>query len=100
MNGFTMIADGYRKAAVEGKMDKAKAEKKARIYDFLGSCDHDDFCELFDSTAFNEIAKNYMRLTVRRLTDQGTIDEEQARAVRNTYSMLFEDMTAREIIER
>lgn len=90
MNGFEMMAESYRKAG---------EEKKARVYDFLGTCDQEDFYTLFDSTAFNEIAKDYMRLTVRRLTDQGTIDEEQARAVRNTYAMLFEDMTAKEISE-
>lgn len=90
MNGFEMMAESYRKAG-EGK--------KARVYDFLGTCDQEDFYTLFDSTAFNEIAKDYMRATVRRLTDQGAIDEEQARAVRNTYAMLFEDMTAKEISE-
>ena len=90
MNGFEMMAESYRKAG---------EEKKARVYDFLGTCDQEDFYTLFDSTAFNEIAKDYMRATVRRLTDQGTIDEEQARAVRNTYAMLFEDMTAKEISE-
>lgn len=90
MNGFEMMAESYRKAG-EGK--------KARVYDFLGTCDQEDFYTLFDSTAFNEIAKDYMRLTVRKLTDQGAIDEEQARAVRNTYAMLFEDMTAKEISE-
>jgi hypothetical protein len=86
-----MMAESYRNAAGE--------EKKARVYDFLGTCDQEDFYIMFDSTCFNEISKDYMRATVRRLTDQGTIDEEQARAVRNTYAMLFEDMTAKEISE-
>lgn len=91
MNGFEMMAESYRKAAGE--------EKKARVYDFLGTCDQEDFYTLFDSTAFNEIAKDYLRETVRRLIDRGTIDEEQGQAIKNTYSMLFEDMTAKEISE-
>lgn len=99
MNGFEMMAESYRKAAGAGEMNPDEAAKKARVYDFLGTCDQEDFYTLFDSTAFNEIAKDYMRLTVRKLTDRGTIDEEQARAVRNTYAMLFEDMTAKEISE-
>ena len=91
MNGFEMMAESYRKVAGEGK--------KARVYDFLGTCDQEDFYTLFDSTAFNEIAKDYLRETVRRLIDRGTIDEEQGQAIKNTYSMLFEDMTAKEISE-
>ena len=99
MNGFTMMADTCRKAASAGKLDPAQAEKKARIYDFLGSCDQEDFYELFDSTAFNEIAKDYMRTAVRRLVDEEVIDDEQGRAVRNEYAILFDEKTAKEISE-
>lgn len=94
MNGFTLMADSYRKAAAGG--DK-EAEKKARLYDFLGTCDEEDFYTLFDSTAFNEIAKDYMRVAVKHLIDNGTIDDEQGRAVRNEYAFLFSEITAKEI---
>lgn len=90
MNGFEIMADTYRKAG---------NEKKARIYDFLGTCDQDDFYTLFDSTAFNEIAKDYMRAAVGRLIDNGTIDEKQGRAVRNEYAFLFDEKQAREVYE-
>lgn len=99
MNGFQIIADNYRKSASEGKINKDEAEKKARVYDFLGTCDTDDFYTLFDSTAFNEVSKGYMRTAVKRLITQGVIDEEQGRAVRNEYSFLFDEKTAREISE-
>ena len=99
MNGFSLMADSYRKAAEQGKISKEQAEKKARIYDFLGSCDQEDFYTLFDSTAFNEIAKDYMRETVRRLVADGTLTDEQGRTVRNKYASLFEDLTAKEISE-
>ncbi len=90
MNGFEIMADTYRK---QGN------EKKARVYDFLGTCDNDDIYSLFDSTAFNEISKDYMRTAVRRLIDNGTIDDEQGRAVRNEFSFLFSEKTAKEISE-
>ena len=64
MNGFQIMADSYRKAASEGKINKVQADKDIRIYDFLGSCDQVDIYKLFDSSAFNEIVKSYMRLTV------------------------------------
>lgn len=92
MNGFKLMADSIRK--VNGN------EKQARVYDYLATCDQDDINTLFDSTAFNEIAKQYMRVAVRRLTDNGTIDEEQGTAIRNEYARLFEDLTAKEIMEQ
>ena len=92
MNGFKLMADSIRK--VNGN------EKQARVYDYLATCDQDDINELFNSTAFNEIAKQYMRVAVKRLIASGTLDEEQGRAIRNEYARLFEDMTAKEIMEQ
>ena len=39
-----------------------------------------------------------MRRAVKELTDEGTIDEEQAKAVRNRYSLLFDEIQADEVI--
>ena len=99
MNGFVLMADSYRKAAGEGKINKEQAEKQARVYDFLGTCDTDDLYTLFDSTAFNEIAKDYMRAAVKRLILNGTIDEEQGAAVRSEYAFMFSEKTAKEVSE-
>lgn len=91
MNGFTMMADSYRKHG---------EEKKAKLYDFLGSCSDEDICTLFDSSAFNDIAKGYMRLAVRELVDEGELDEEQGVAVRNRFSLLFDEKLAKEVCGR
>ena len=99
MNGFTMTADTYRMAASKGRMDPAQAEKRARIYDFLGSCDQEDLYTLFDSAAFNEIAKDYLRLAARQLTAEGVLDDEQGRAVSRRFAVLFGDLTAKEVSE-
>ena len=98
MNGFTILSDSYKKALSQGQISREEAEKKCRVYDFLATCDQEDFCNLFDSSAFNEIAKSYLRIAVRELTDEGTIDEEQAQAVRNGYSLLFSEKQAHEVI--
>lgn len=97
MNGYSLMADSYRTAAAQGKIDKDTAEKKARLFDFLAGCDQEDIYNLFDSTAFNEIAKDYMRRTVKELTEEGTIDQEQGQAVRNRFALLFDELTAEEI---
>ncbi len=99
MNGFTLMAESYRKAAEQGKIGKEEAAQSCRIYDFLGSCSKDDFYTLFDSSAFNEIAKDYMRLAVRELVDEGTLDEEQGKAVRNRFAYLFDEKQAKEVCE-
>ena len=98
MNGFKLMSESYRKAAEQGKITQERADKECRIYDFLAACDQEDICSMFDSSAFNEIAKSYMRGAVKELTDEGTIDEEQARAVRNRFSLLFDEKRANEVI--
>lgn len=99
MNGFKLMADSYRKVAEEGKISKEQADKVCRIFDFLSTCDDDDFYKLFDSSAFNEIAKSYMRLAVKELVSEGTIDEDQGKAVRNRFSLLFDEKKAKDVCE-
>lgn len=99
MNGYKVIAEGYKKAAAEGKIGQGEAAKNSRIYDFLGSCDQEDIFNLFDSSAFNEIAKSYMRLVVKELIAEDVIEEEQGRAIRNRFSLLFDEKKAREVYE-
>lgn len=97
MNGYKLMAESYRKAAKEGNISREEAEKIARSYDILASCDQEDICNLFDSSAFNEIAKSYMRLAVKELIEEGTIEEEQGRAIRNRFSLLFSEKKASEV---
>lgn len=99
MDGYKIMAESYRKAAEEGKITKEQAEKDCKAFDFLASCDQDDFNNLFDSGAFNEIAKSYMRLAVKELIEEGTIDEEQGRAVRNRFALLFSEKTAKDVLK-
>ena len=97
MNGFSLMADSYRKAAESGKISKEQADWDCRLFDFLATCNHADICRLFDSSAFNEIAKSYLRLAVAELVDEGAIEDEQARAVRNRFSLLFDEKKAGEV---
>lgn len=97
MKEYRVFADTYRKEAEKGNLSQKEAEKVARIYDFLAECDQDDIFNLFDSSAFNEIAKSYMRLAVRELVEEETIEEEQARAIRNRFSLLFDEKKAKEV---
>ena len=64
MNGYTMMADSYRKLMSEGKIDKDTAEKEIRIYEFLASCDETDLCRMVDSSAFNDIIRAFLNMAV------------------------------------
>lgn len=99
MNGYKLLAESYKKAAEEGKISKEEAEKHINVYDFLAHCDLDDIFILYDSSAFNEIAKSYIRIAARELIEEGVIEEEQGRAIRNRFSLLFDEKTAKEVYE-
>lgn len=98
MNGFRLQADVYRKAAGQGIITQEQADKECKVFDFLATCDDDDICNLFNSSAFNDIAKSYMRIAVRELADEGIIDDEHAIAVRNRFALLFDEKRAQEVI--
>lgn len=92
MSGYELIAESYRKAAAEFKVSADEAESKARVYDFLASCTAGDIDTLFDSGAFNEIAKNYTRLAMQ----QANIDEVSQEKVINAMRVIFSNMAAGE----
>lgn len=89
MNGYKVLADAHRKAGQEHEAD---------LLDFIGKCSLDDICFLFDSSAFNEIAKAYVRRAVSELQDDKTLTSEQAEAVRARHSGLFDEMQAKQVI--
>ena len=95
MNGFVAMAEIYRKAAGRGEMDQERAEKQARIYEFLGTCDADDFYTLVDSSAFNDIIKDYVRLALKK----AGLDDETRSSVMNQLRFLFSEKTAKEVSE-
>ena len=100
MNGFELLSASYRKAAESGDISLEQAEKDCRVFDFLSTCDNDDLFRLFDSSAFNEIAMSYLRQAVKELVSEGTLDEDQARAVRNRFSYLFSEKKAKEVFDQ
>lgn len=88
MNGFQVMAEAFHKAG---------DEKKARIHTFLASCNEEDFDILFDSSAFNDIAKGYLRLALRELEDEDEIEDETAAAVRRRFNLLFSELSAADV---
>lgn len=96
MNGFTMLSDGYRKGVADGHIDEQTAQKVIRVYDFLATCDTDDFCKMVDSSAFNDIIRAFLRFAV----ENSGIDEESQDNVISQLRWIFDEYTAREVLRR
>lgn len=93
MNGFTMMADSYKKLMEQGKIDKETAEKEIRIYEFLATCNQSDFCRMVDSSAFNDIIKAFCRKAL-----QGAkVSEEVEDSVMGELRWIMDTMQAGEV---
>lgn len=95
MNGYTIMADSYRKMMNEGMIQKDAAEKSIRIYDFLATCDTDDLCQMVDSSAFNDIIRAFLKLAV---VNAG-IDQEAQDKVLNQLRWIFDEKSAKEVLQ-
>ena len=95
MNGFSMMADSYRKLLEQGRINREIGEKEIRIYDFLSECNQDDFCRMVDSSAFNDIIKAYLTYAV----NHADIDEEARNKILSQIRWIFDEKTAKEVLE-
>lgn len=95
MNGYEMMADSYRQLVKQGKIDKETADREIRVYDFLATCDSDDLCRIVDSSAFNDIIRAYLKMAVQ----SADIDEDAREKVVGQLCWLFDEKTAKEVLE-
>ena len=94
MNGFTIMADSHKKLMEQGVIDRDTAEKEIRIYEFLATCDTDDFCRMVDSSAFNDIIRAFLKMAV----DNADIDEKSKEKVIGQLRWIFDEKPAKEVL--
>ncbi len=95
MNEYKLMADNYRHLIEKGKIDKDTAEKKIRIFDFLSTCDEDDIGILFNSGAFNEIMKGYLKAII---ADAG-VNDETASNLRESTRWVLDTKSAADVLK-
>lgn len=95
MNGFTMLADSYRTLVKQGKLTEEQAKRDIEIFDFLATCNQDDFCRMVDSSAFNDIIKAYIELAVKN----AGIDEKSQYKVISQSRWIFDEKNAKEVLK-
>lgn len=95
MNRYEMMADSYRQLVKQGKIDKETADREIRVYDFLTTCDSDDLCRMVDSSAFNDIIRAYLKMAVQ----SADIDEDAREKVVGQLRWLFDEKTAKQVLE-
>lgn len=93
MNGYKMHADAYRtfleRDNPQGEA-RADIERKIKALDIMAETDTATKYALFNSSAFNDIAKGYF---LKALHNIGA-DEETRKAAMNEIRLLFDEMTA------
>lgn len=95
MNGFKVMADSYRALVKEGKLSESDAKREIEVYEFLATCNRDDFYRFVDSSAFNDIIKSFCRKALRcakvgRDTEEKVMDE---------LRWLFDAMGAKQVCD-
>lgn len=100
MNGYTLLAESYKKAAENGILSKEQSIKKIRVLEFLATCDQEDIYNLFDSSAFNDITKNYLKYSIESVISEGIISKEQGNIITDEFNSLFSDISAKEICDK
>lgn len=99
MNGYEMMADSYRNLLEqhpdEPQEVKADLACKVKALDIMANCSDSERLALFDTSAFNDVVKGYVKLAL----DNTEIEEEQRKAIVNEVSYLFDVTTANEAEE-
>lgn len=95
MNGFEMMAQSYKVLLERGQIDKEEAERKITVFDILGSCSQEQIYDLFDSSAFNMIVKDYVKLALKNTET----DEETSEKIMQELCRLFDTKGAKEVSE-
>lgn len=91
MNGYKLTADAYR--ALKKKDPEADVDSNIKVLDFLATCNDEDICNLFNSSAFNSICRGYVELALKDFTE---LDDDLKSDISQRVASMFDLKTAKE----
>lgn len=89
MNGYKMTADAYR--AIKERDPKIDVDSNIKTLDFLATCTKEDICNLFNSTAFNNICMGYVK---NALNDFEELSDDMKDRISSNVKYKFDTLTA------
>lgn len=89
MNSYKMSADAYRE--FKKRDPKIDLDSRIKTLDFLATCTEEDICNLFNSSAFNNICIGYVKMA---LNDLKELDEDMKDRIINHVRYKFDTATA------
>ena len=89
MNGYKMSADAYRE--LKKRDPRLDVESHIRTLDFLSTCTQDDICNLFNSSAFNNICIGYVKMALNEIKE---LDGDMKDRIINHVRYKFDTVTA------
>ncbi len=98
MNGYEMMAEVYKKELESGNMNETEAKSKIKVMEFLAACSDEEIYFMFDSSAFNEIMKAYVRKAINN-SDLGEDKEEIRSTIMNELRYLLSEKKASEVMD-
>ena len=92
MNGYQFQADAYRKYLEQNPNEENKEymERIIKVNEFLSVCTKEDIEELYNSSAFNEITKAYVKKAMQNLG----FKKKEVEAVQDEIKWLHDTMGA------
>lgn len=96
MNGYSMLADSYKKILErqEQGVNLELIRKDIKVLEFLATCDDTEIYKLFDSGVFNDIVKAYCK---RAMNNKGVAQDDISNVLRE-LNCLFSEMQAKDIM--
>lgn len=99
INGFSILADSYKRMIEDDanatEQEQETIRKQIRIYEFLATCDTDDFCTLVDSSAFNSIFKAYIKTALVN----ANVDDNTQRQVLQEINRTLDEVQAIDVLK-
>ena len=106
MNGYQLMADGYKKMLEEkryseGVLNITEMERKIRVLELLAQFRPDDKYFAFESSMFNDIYKGYVSIAIDNIIKNGTdAEKKSAETIRdvllNEARLVLEEVSAKD----